>query len=229
MQKDLKISIIVPVLNEGTNINTFISYTKDICLGRNFELIVVDGSENGTTVNLIKDPCVIKTTSQKDRSIQMNEGAKLASGGILIFLHSDTFLTKESIPEILRVLEKPKINAGAFDIIFDKKSPLFSFLAFTANIRSRISRNAYGDQAQYFKKEYFKNIGGYKNIPIMEDVEIMQRIKKRGGKIYISEKKIITSVRRWEKDGFLKTTLNNHIIRILYFLGAAPNKLLRFK
>jgi len=222
---DKKISIIVPVLNESEIINQFLADIKNICNDEDCEIIVVDGDENRGTINNMNDANVITLVSKKGRSSQMNAGASIAKGQILLFVHADTSIPKDALNIIYGTLVGSKYVGGAFKLGFNTKNILLKFIAFTANIRTKITRIPYGDQAIFILKKYFDNIGGFKDIPLMEDIELIKRIKKLGGKICILEKEVITSPRRWYKNGIIFNTLRNHVLRILYSLGISAKTL----
>ncbi|HNX24157.1 MAG TPA: TIGR04283 family arsenosugar biosynthesis glycosyltransferase [Spirochaetota bacterium] len=224
----MKFSIIIPVLNESGRINDLIRHTSDIFRGYNFEIIVADGDEHGSTINNIKthdDIKVIKILSPKGRAVQMNTGAAASAGDVLIFLHADTYLPAGSAKEIESVFTDGKAAAGAFDLSFDVKSSGMNIIASFARRRSRITRVPFGDQAIFVRTEYFKKAGGFKEIPLMEDVEFMKRIRKSGDRIFISKLRVVTSARKWINEGMVKNTLRNWRNRILYKLGWSPEKL----
>jgi hypothetical protein len=125
-------------------------------------------------------------------------------------------------------MEDSSCIAGAFDLAVDSERPAFRLIEKAASIRSRLTRIPYGDQSVFMRKRDFQDLGGFRDIPIMEDVEIMQRIKKRKGKICILRKAVRTSPRRWEKEGIVYTTLRNWLILFLYLFGVRPEKLIRF-
>ncbi|MDY6971195.1 MAG: hypothetical protein SV775_02585 [Thermodesulfobacteriota bacterium] len=118
--------------------------------------------------------------------------------------------------------------AGAFDLGFDSRRWFFSLTAAVASMRSRITRTPFGDQAIFIKRSYFERIGGFCDIPLMEDIELMKRIKKKGDAIRIIPLKVTTSARKWEKEGIILTTLRNWLLQFLYFLGVSPEKLVRY-
>ncbi|MEW6417587.1 MAG: TIGR04283 family arsenosugar biosynthesis glycosyltransferase [Nitrospirota bacterium] len=221
------ISIVVPVLHETEVINPFIEHIRKVGEGEDYEIIVVDGNPERDTINVIKDLNVIKTTSPKSRARQMNAGAAVAGGEILLFLHVDTKLPQNALRKIKEVLQDGIYVGGAFDLELDSDRKSLKFIAWTARIRVRHTRIPYGDQAIFIRKDYFDALGGYRNIPLMEDVELMERIKKLRKKIYIIEEPVSSSPRKWLKDGIFFTTLRNHIIRILYSLGVSPNRLVK--
>jgi rSAM/selenodomain-associated transferase 2 len=221
-------SIIIPVLNEQERINTFIEHIAYRCLNHPCEIIVVDGDPNGSTINTIRSKNVITTISKCGRAIQMNAGAQLATGPIIVFLHVDTQLPSGAFEHIEQVLQNKKYVAGAFGLDIDSENLLVKFIAAGARIRSRLTRIPYGDQAIFMRKDYFERIGRFKEIPLMEDVELMRRIKGRGDKICLSSERVLTSARRWEKEGVFYTSLRNLVILGLYYLGARPSKLVKY-
>ncbi len=220
-----RFSIIVPVLHEADRINSLIEHLHTLEGEPDYEIIVVDGSTTKDTINAIKDENVICVTANKGRAMQMNAGASIARGEILIFLHADTKLPSNALIKIDELLRNKKLVGGAFDLQIDSESIFLKIISYTANIRSRFTRVPYGDQVIFMRKDYFHKIGGYKEIPLMEDVELMKRVKTVGGAIYIFKDKVLTSARRWEKEGFVRTWLRNHTIRLFYFLGVDTHKL----
>jgi len=158
----------------------------------------------------------------------MNEGAKVATGEILLFLHADTLLPHNALKEIHAILEKETIVAGAFDLSFDTKNVFLKLIAKVASLRTRITKLPYGDQAIFIKKKTFHELKGYEDIPLMEDIHLMQKIKAQNYKIKIIEKKVITSTRKWQESGIIYTTLRNWFLQLLYFFGVHPNKLSKY-
>jgi len=158
----------------------------------------------------------------------MNAGAAAARGEILIFLHADTTLPENALEKISRAMQDPDFVGGAFDLKIDSERLFLKYISVRASLRSRWNRIPYGDQAIFIRKKYFDQIGGYKEIPLMEDVDLMRRIKKDGKKIFILPDKVTTSARRWESDGMLYTTLRNQILVRLFYLGISPHKLAKY-
>lgn len=158
----------------------------------------------------------------------MNEGAKNARGDILIFLHADTALPPDALRLIDKVMQNRRVVGGAFDLGFQSVRFAFKMIASVASLRSRFTRVPFGDQAPFFRREYFERIGGYKEIPIMEDVELMERIRRRGDLIAFIDKRVLTSPRRWEEEGLLRCTLRNWLLQWLYLLGVPPERLARY-
>lgn len=158
----------------------------------------------------------------------MNAGAKAARGDILIFLHADTKLPYGALKKISRALEEQDYVGGAFDLRIDSDTLFLRYISAGASLRSRWSRIPYGDQAIFLRKKYFDQIGGFKDIPLMEDVGLMRRIKRDGGKIIILPDKVTTSARRWQRDGALYTTVRNRVLVALFRLGVNPSRLAKY-
>lgn len=228
MKQSPTVSIIIPVLHEKNTINSIINQLNKGLTKKPDQIIVVDGSETKETINEITDTTVLKLSSQKGRAIQMNKGAAHASGQILIFLHADTKPPKNAIEKIQQTMNNPQIVAGAFSLQIQSKHKLLKIAAKFSTIRSHITRAPYGDQIHFIRKTFFDEIQGYKNIPIMEDVELMRQIKKHRGKIKILPDYAITSDRRWQQEGILYTTLRNTILISLYWCKMPPEKLAKF-
>ena len=222
------ISIIIPVLNETETINTTLAHLKNSGMGDDFEIIVVDGDSSENTLKVIKNPDVVKVRSSKGRGFQMNQGAVAANGNVLVFLHCDTYLPDNAANAIRAALADNHAVGGAFDLSIQSDRQVYKIIAAVASLRSRITRIPYGDQAIFIKKSFFFRIGGFQIIPIMEDVELMQRIKKKRCKIKIIPDKVKTSSRRWQKEGVLYCTLRNWSIMLFYLAGVSPAKLSRF-
>lgn len=218
---NLKISTIIPVLNEANTIAQVISTARN---AENVEIIVADGSSSDGTVEIAKSLSdrVISTTP--GRATQMNAGAAASTGDILLFLHADTHLPHGYDTRVRQALGNPSIVAGAFELKID--APLLSLrlIEIGVNCRSHFFQMPYGDQAIFLKTSTFNQIGGYPNLPVMEDFEFVRRLKKQG-RIEILSMPVLTSARRWQQVGVLKTTVINQIVIIAYFLGVSPDRL----
>jgi len=225
---NLKISIIIPVFNESLIISQTIRHLQTLESKKADEIIVVDGDPLHTTISTISDQTVKKTSSRKGRGAQMNHGAKMATGDILLFLHADTRLVSDALSRIENALNSADVIGGAFNLGIRSDGLSFRIIEKMASLRSRITRIPYGDQAIFIKRDFFNNMGGYREIPIMEDVDLMKRVKSLGGKIKILNQTVQTSPRRWESEGILYCTLRNWMVLALYKCGIAPNRLARF-
>jgi rSAM/selenodomain-associated transferase 2 len=221
-------SFIIPVLDEASRINELIDRLYRQFPDESFEILVVDGDASESTIQAIKHPEVVKLCSETGRGVQMNAGAKVAQGEILIFLHADTELPSNALNHIRQIMAEKKYVAGAFELSFNSERWVFKLIARAASWRYRLTRLPYGDQAIFMPQEYLFRIGGFAEIPIMEDLDLMRRIKKRKDKIYISKERVKTSARRWEKEGIIYCVLRTWILASLYCLGMSPDKLVKY-
>ena len=215
-------------MNEAGIINATIDHLFSLDFSGPFEIIVVDGNLDGNTIHAITRPNVKKIIGEKGAGAQMNMGAAVASGDALLFLHADTRLSQDAPLQILRALDQNDCAAGAFDLEILSTKKIFRLIEKFASIRSRLTKIPYGDQAVFIKKHYFEQLGGFKKIPLMEDVELMQRIKKSGLAIKIVPRKARTASRRWDQEGIVYCTLRNWTLITLYLLGVPPEKLKKF-
>jgi len=158
----------------------------------------------------------------------MNAGAALATGDILLFQHADTFLPWNAFELIAAAMSGERFVGGAFDLGILSDRRIFRITERYAACRTRITRVPFGDQSIFIKKSYFRRIGGYGDMAIMEDVELMTRIRKRGDRVSILPAKVMTSPRRWEREGVLYATARNWLLQLLYCLGTPPERLARF-
>ena len=193
-----------------------------------YEIIIVDGDPVGDTISVVKNRKVIKILGKKGRGIQLNTGAEAASGIMLLFLHADTFLASDCLNHIVRIGQQSDVVGGAFDLGIKSERKVFRIIEGMVFLRTRLTHIPYGDQAIFVRREFFNRIGGFKEIPIMEDVELMQRIKNLGGKIAIVPSKALTSSRRWEKEGVVFCTLRNWVLITLFLMGVSPIRLSKF-
>ena len=226
--KKVTFSIIVPALHESDKINSLVEHLEGLERSRDAEMIVVDGNPNGDTIQAIGSDRVKKMVAPKGRAQQMNGGASMAKGEILIFLHADTELPRNALKTINSAMAQGRYVGGAFQLDFNSEKIRFRMLARLASLRCLLTRIPYGDQAIFIERDYFSALGGYKDIPIMEDVELMRRIKRKGDKICIVPEKVKTSPRRWEQEGFVYVNARNAILFALYMLGVSPEKLASF-
>ncbi|MEB3310587.1 MAG: TIGR04283 family arsenosugar biosynthesis glycosyltransferase [Snowella sp.] len=221
----IKLSIIIPVFNEQSIVETYLSKIQS---HPQIEIIVVDGQSIDQTVLLAQQfPVKVVISPHKGRGNQLNYGASIATGEILCFLHLDSQLPPNYLSVIENQLSLPTAIAGAFSLGIDASGWSFRLLETLVNWRSRFCSLPYGDQALFLKAETFRKMGGFAKLPIMEDYEFVQRLKKRG-KIQIAAAKILTSSRRWQKLGIFKTTLINQMMIIGYYFKIDPNILARW-
>ncbi|WP_013321303.1 TIGR04283 family arsenosugar biosynthesis glycosyltransferase [Gloeothece verrucosa] len=219
------ISLIIPVLNEASTLEKTVLRLLD---DTEIEIIVVDGGSQDETVKISQALGVkVFCCNQTGRAHQMNIGASTATGEILIFLHADTILPQDYKHWVKTTLSNPKIIAGAFELKIDSEKLSLRLVEAMVNLRSRFLSLPYGDQAFFLYASVFRDMGGFANMPIMEDYEFIQRLRRKG-KISIAPVSVITSDRRWRKLGVIKTTLINQLIIIGYYLGISPDRLAAF-
>jgi len=221
------ISIVIPVLYEADTIGATLDHVRNVDSGGRCQVIVVDGDPGGGTIETITRNDVMTLVSRPWRSRQMNAGAAAASGGILLFLHADTLLPDTAISDIVRVVRGGSVG-GAFRLRFDSNRLVYRIMSGFVTIRSRLNRLPYGDQAIFLRRDYFQEIGGYNEIPLMEDVEIVRRIRRFGARLTILDTAVRTSCRRMESEGIAKRVVQNWLISILYNVGVSPEKLVKY-
>jgi len=220
------ISIVIPVLDEAANLERLL---PDL-LARHpgAELIVVDGGSRDASPDVVaRHPGVGLLSAERGRARQMNAGARGAVGDQLLFLHADTRLPDGALAAVKRALADPGVVGGRFDVGFDGARPILKVVAWFMNTRSRLTGICTGDQAIFVRRSVFEALGGYPDIPLMEDVELSKRLKRRG-RLEALRLRVTTSARKWERDGPIRTILLMWTLRILYFCGAAPARLHRW-
>jgi rSAM/selenodomain-associated transferase 2 len=219
------ISIVIPALDEAANL---IRLLPGLAVGSpGPEVIVVDGgSSDGTADAVTASAHVHYLAASRGRARQMNAGARVARGDVLVFLHADTRLPVGALDAVARAMADPRVVGGRFDVRFDTPRPVMRMVAWFINRRSRVSGIATGDQAIFVRRAVFETLGGYPDIPLMEDVELTRRLK-RHGHLACLRQKVTTSARKWEQEGVLRTILLMWLLRLLYFCGVEPSRLHR--
>jgi len=206
----------MPVLNESAGIQNFLESLPDA------EIIIVDGGSDDDTRDIAAGYATV-ICSEKGRAKQMNAGAALATGDILLFLHADTQIPDNTMQLMQRFWVSGK-SWGRFDVTLDGEHPAFRLIEFMMNWRSRITGIATGDQAMFVKRSVFERVGGFASIDLMEDIEFSRRLKSISPPLCLPQR-VVTSARRWEERGILQTILLMWRLRLLYFLGESPTTL----
>ena len=217
------ISIVIPSLNEAR----FILPTIEHARANHVEIILADGGSTDGTRALAENAGVKVIPCPRGRGRQLNEGARHASGDIVLFLHADTLLPDGFISEVITILSMPGSIAGAFRLGIVGKNWALRIVAALTNMRSVLLQLPYGDQAIFLRKERFLLAGGFPDIPIMEDYALVLRLRKMG-RITISSRAVKTSGRRWDRLGLLKTTLINQLVIVGYHVGIDVDRLASF-
>jgi rSAM/selenodomain-associated transferase 2 len=218
-----KLSIIMPVLNEGEGIAAALDALADMRT-RGTEVVVVDGGSGDATVERARLHADQIVFAPRGRARQMNAGAEKASGDVLLFLHADTRLPADADYVVLNGLERSGCVWGRFDVNIEGRSPLLSIVGLLMSLRSRLSGIATGDQAIFVRRAAFHAVGGFPAIPLMEDIALCRQLKNVSKPLRLRER-VTTSGRRWEKNGILKTIGLMWGLRLAYFFGADPKKL----
>ena len=219
----MDISVIVPTLNEEETLARALLNARGDAVR---EIIVSDGgSTDGTEAvarryadRVISGPC--------GRAVQMNAGAALAGGEVLLFLHADTIVPPGFDRTVVSTLRDDRIVGGRFDVCLMPSSPLLWLTGTLINLRSRLSGIATGDQAIFVRLGVFEKLGGFEEIPLMEDIAFSCALKRRG-RIACLREQVVTSSRRWRRNGIIRTILLMWSLRVLYSLGVSPQRLRR--
>ncbi len=226
----VSIAVVIPTLNEERALPRTLLSLRQLQLD---EVIIVDGGSRDQTVSVARSqlrglsrrPATVME-SARGRARQMNAGAWRARSDVLVFLHADTRLPPETRREIERVLDRDGCVGGRFDVKFDDDQGWAWIISRMINWRSRWSGIATGDQALFARRSVFEDLGGFADIPLMEDIEWTRRLK-RAGAVAALRATVTTSFRRWERQGALRTILRMWLLRWLYWTGVNPDTLRR--
>ena len=219
-----RISVIVPTLNE----QACLAATLDtLALEPGDELIIVDAGSTDDTPHIARRYTERFYQGPRGRAQQMNFGAREARGDILLFLHADTRLPPDGLGAVRNAVQQPGAVGGAFRLAITPATPALRLVAWGTNLRSRYGGLPYGDQALFVPRRVFEELGGYDDVPFMEDIRLVQALRHRG-RLTLLPLAVATSGRRWQRDGVLFTTVRNIVLMTLYFCGVQPAKLKRW-
>ncbi len=220
----MQISVIVPVLNEEKSIAATLQALAHL---QPHETIVVDGGSQDRTAEIAAECGVKVIPSERGRARQMNRGARQASGEVLLFLHADTRLPPTAFSDIAGAMGDPRYVGGRFDVELDGKHWLLPLVGRLISYRPRLSKVATGDQALFVRRAVFRRMGGFADIPLMEDIAFCRRLKGLG-EVACLRSRVVTSARRWEVDGVWRTIFRMWTLKLLYLSGVSPARLKKF-
>ena len=219
----LKLSLILPTLNEEANIGAALEAAQPL-RRRGVEILVVDGGSADRTTAIAAPLSDAVIMAPRSRAVQMNAGAARARGDVLLFLHADTLLPTDADRLILDGLAASGRLWGRFDVAIASPRPLLRLTAGLMNWRSRLTGIATGDQAIFVRRTVFQSCGGYPNLPLMEDIALSSALKQVGRPLCLPHR-VLTSARRWERRGVVRTIFLMWRLRLAYFFGADPARL----
>ena len=220
----MRLSIIIPVLNEQTVIVETLQRLQTLRKAGH-ELIIVDAGSTDNTKKLAAPLADYVLQKKRGRARQMNAGAKLANNEILLFLHADTHLPADAELLIINGLAKSGRQWGRFDVRLSGQAKLLRLVERLMNWRSCLTGIATGDQAIFIQKSLYNKVQGFPEIPLMEDISLSKKLKRISPPLCIRKKPVITSSRRWEENGIIRTILLMWSLRLAYALRVSPETL----
>jgi rSAM/selenodomain-associated transferase 2 len=219
----MRLSIVVPALNEAAGIGAALEVLAPL-RAAGHEVVVIDGGSDDGTPDLAAPRADRVAAAPRGRASQMNAGARLATGDVLLFLHADTRLPPRAERQVLEGLAGSGRAWGRFDVRIDGRHPLLRVVAGLMNARSRWTGIATGDQAIFVRRDAFAAVGGFPPLPLMEDVALSAALKRVSPPLCLRSR-VTTSGRRWEARGVVRTVVLMWGLRLRYFLGASPERL----
>lgn len=220
----MSVSVVIPVLDEGKTIASTLEALRSLAPQ---DIIVVDGGSRDRTVEASEQEGVVVLSSPRGRARQMNAGAREASGDVLLFLHADTRLPLSALDDVASALQDPRCVGGRFDVELDGRRWILRLVARMISLRSRWTKVATGDQAIFVRRGVFEDMGGFPEIPLMEDVAFSRALKRKG-KVACLRSRVVTSARRWEREGVWRTILRMWLLKLLFLARVSPSRLKRF-
>ncbi|MEW5929147.1 MAG: TIGR04283 family arsenosugar biosynthesis glycosyltransferase [Gemmatimonadota bacterium] len=218
----MKVCVVVPALDEAERIEACLESV--LRQEGEAEVVVVDGGSTDATVEAASRLAVVHR-SARGRAVQMNAGARRTTGEVLLFLHADTVLHPDALPALRLALADPRVAGGTFTLRFDHGHPLLRFYALCT--RLPFSGFRFGDQGIFVRREVFERLGGFRELPLLEDVDFLRRLR-RAGRVAVVRRPVTTSARRFQSRGIVRQQLLNGAILAAHALGASPERLARW-
>lgn len=219
-----RFSVIVPTLNEAALIVGFLTHLRERAPGA--EIIVVDGGSHDNTAALTLGQADHVLRSPPGRARQMNAGAAVASGDILWFLHADSLLPPDPLGSIVQALADPKVVGGCFRLRFPRQQWIYRVSDRLGNVAVDLFQIALGDHGIFCRQAAFVQVGGYPDVPLMEDAELYRTLRRNGKRMRQLPSAIVSSPRRYEQSGPVRTTAFYLVILLLYLAKVRPENLL---
>jgi rSAM/selenodomain-associated transferase 2 len=219
----MRLSVIVPALDEEATIASTLAHARR---PGHVELVVVDGGSRDGTVDTARPLADRVLDAPRGRAAQMNAGAAAARGALLLFLHADTRLPDDYPALVADALAPADVVGGRFDIRLDAPGLVYRMIERLIGLRSRLTGVATGDQAIFVRRDAFVRVGGYPAIPLMEDIALCRALKRTGRMVALRDV-VVTSARRWQRDGLVRTVALMWMLRLAYYAGVSPARLAR--
>ncbi len=221
----VRITVIIPTLNEerwlGETIESvFAGTSRDVV-----DIVVADGGSRDRTLEIAKSLGVRAIRTEQGRGAQMDRAAELCGrADVFLFLHADTLLPEGWYDAVKDALKDGSVVAGGFRLSINSRSPWARIIEKGVALRAALLGLIYGDQAIFVRADIFRRAGGFRRLPLLEDVDLIRRVR-RFGRVVVLEKRVLTSPRRWQKRGYVFTTLRNWLYLLLYYAGVSPQRL----
>jgi len=222
--KPPSIALVVPLLNEAAVLPALLAMVRGLPVD---ELVLVDGGSQDGTAEMLAQCGLRWLKSSAGRANQMNAGAAICHSDLLLFLHADTQISPEQIDHLRAVFADTTLQSGRFDLRVSGSGWVFRLISTMINLRSRCTKIASGDQAMFVRRTRFVAVGGFPNLPLMEDIALSRRLKQAGGVVSLRAQ-VVTSSRRWRQGGVVRTIVLMWLLRLGFYAGVSPQRLARF-
>lgn len=221
LRGEISVALIVPLRNEQALLPELLNRLQQLSA---YAVIIVDGGSQDRTTQLLANSPLHWIASEPGRAVQMNAGAAQCDSDILLFLHADTVISDRHIDAVRSAMGNNRVVGGRFDVAFTNPSLGFRLIAWSINLRSRLSGISTGDQCQFIRRSVFETMGGFPEQQLMEDIELSRGMKRQGRVVALRDN-VITSSRRWQRYGLIRTVLLMWYLRLLYWFGVPAERL----